>query len=379
MHHPLRACLQSSAAEPLATAPPLVPLPRPAAIVSSFNEWDPLEEVIVGSVRGACIPAWDTCLEATMPEEQRDFFRARTAQTFPPERIAAAERDLEEFVRVLEGEGVVVRRPDPVDFSRAFATPDWESPGGLYCAMPRDILLVVGDLIIESPMAWRSRYFEIHAYRRLLKEYFRQGARWVAAPRPELRDSLYDAGFDPEGQGRFVTTEEEPTFDAADFVRCGRDLFVQRSHVTNRFGIEWVRRQLGNDYRVHELKLNDPHPMHIDATLTPLAPGKLLINPERVPKVPAIFRYWDVRPAPPSGIPADHVLYMSSRWISMNLLMLDEERVIVERNDTALIRTLRDFGLKPIPCGFLNFNSFGGSFHCATADVRRRGTLQSYF
>jgi len=379
MHHPLRAGLQSSAAEPLASAPPLVPLPRPAPVVSSFNEWDPLEEVIVGTVRGACIPAWDACLEATMPEEQRDFFRARAAQRFPPELVAAAERDLEEFVRILAGEGVVVRRPDPLDFSRAFATPDWDSPGGLYSAMPRDILLVVGDLIIESPMAWRSRYFEIHAYRRLLKEYFRHGARWVAAPRPELKHSLYDAGFDPEGRGRFVTTEEEPTFDAADFVRCGRDLFVQRSHVTNRFGIEWVRRQLGEDYRVHELKFNDPHPMHIDATLTPLAPGKLLINPERVPKVPAIFRYWDVRPAPPSGIPADHVLYMSSRWISMNLLMLDEERVIVERNDTALIRALRDFGLKPIPCGFLHFNSFGGSFHCATADVRRRGTLQSYF
>jgi hypothetical protein len=24
-------------------------------------------------------------------------------------------------------------------------------------------------------------------------------------------------------------------------------------------------------------------------------------------------------------------------------------------------------------------NTFGGSFHCATADVRRRGGLQSYF
>ena len=350
-----------------------------ASAVSSFNEWDPLEEVIVGTVRGACIPAWDACLEATLPAEHRDFFLARAAQPFPPERIAAAERDLDELVHVLEGEGVVVRRPNSLDFARAFATPDWGSPGGLYAAMPRDILLVVGDLIIESPMAWRSRYFEIHAYRRLLKEYFQRGARWVAAPRPELKDSLYDSDFGLAGHGRFVTTEAEPTFDAADFVRCGRDLFVQRSHVTNRFGIEWVRRQLGGDYRVHELELDDPHPMHIDATLMPLAPGKLLINPERVPKVPAIFRHWDVRPAPPSGIPAGHVLYMSSRWISMNLLMLDEERVIVERNDTALIQALRDFGLQPIPCGFLAFNSFGGSFHCATVDVRRRGALRSYF
>ena len=28
---------------------------------------------------------------------------------------------------------------------------------------------------------------------------------------------------------------------------------------------------------------------------------------------------------------------------------------------------------------FLSYGPFGGSFHCATLDVRRRGTLQSYF
>ena len=32
-------------------------------------------------------------------------------------------------------------------------------------------------------------------------------------------------------QGRFVTTEFEPCFDAADFIRAGRDVFAQRSQV----------------------------------------------------------------------------------------------------------------------------------------------------
>jgi glycine amidinotransferase len=355
--------------------------PDPAAAsqpaVCAYNEWDPLEEVIVGTVEGACIPSWDVSLEATLPEAWWDLYRTRGGTPFPPEQIAAAERDLTGLVHILEGEGVVVRRPDPVDHARPFSTPDWSSPGGLYAAMPRDILLVVGDLIIESPMSWRSRYHEIHAYRRLLKEYFRRGARWIAAPRPELRDDAYDPGYD--GQGRFVATEAEPTFDAADFLRCGRDLFVQRSHVTNRFGIEWVRRHLGPDFRVHEIALNDPHPMHIDASLMPLAPGKLLINPERVTQVPSQFRHWDVRPAPQPRIPDSHPLYMTSKWINMNVLMLDEERVIVEREDEPMIRALEDFGLQPIPCGFLHFNTFGGSFHCATADIRRRGELQSYF
>ena len=63
---------------------------------------------------------------------------------------------------------------------------------GLYAAMPRDILLVVGDEIIEAPMAWRSRFFEYRSYRPLIKEYFNNGARWTTAPKPQMVDELYD-------------------------------------------------------------------------------------------------------------------------------------------------------------------------------------------
>ena len=63
---------------------------------------------------------------------------------------------------------------------------------GFYAAMPRDILMVVGDEIIEAPMAWRSRFFEYRAYRPLIKEYFNKGARWTTAPKPQMGDELYD-------------------------------------------------------------------------------------------------------------------------------------------------------------------------------------------
>lgn len=58
--------------------------------------------------------------------------------------------------------------------------------------MPRDILLVVGNEIIEAPMAWRSRFFEYRAYRPLIKDYFRRGAKWTTAPKPTMADELYD-------------------------------------------------------------------------------------------------------------------------------------------------------------------------------------------
>jgi glycine amidinotransferase len=52
--------------------------------------------------------------------------------------------------------------------------------------------------------------------------------------------------------------------------------------------------------------------------------------------------------------------------------------VIVEYEDEPMITAMKKWGFTPIPCRFRHFNSFGGSFHCATLDVRRRGVLESY-
>ena len=79
-------------------------------VVNAYNEWDPLEEVIVGIMDGASVPPWHIALKATMPEDQWEFFRRFGGKRFPREEIDAANRDLDEFVRILEAEGVTVRR-----------------------------------------------------------------------------------------------------------------------------------------------------------------------------------------------------------------------------------------------------------------------------
>ena len=189
-------------------------------------------------------------------------------------------------------------RPEPVDHKKKFSTPDWSSRG--FCnTCPRDSMLVIGDEIIETPMAWPCRYFETHSYRPLLKDYFRRGARWTSAPKPQLTGELFDPDFRLPEKGapmRYILTEFEPVFDAADFFRCGRDLFVTRSNVTNASGIEWLRRHLGETYRIHEIESRCPNPMHIDTTVLPLGPGKLLINPEYIDpdRLPDILKRWDI-------------------------------------------------------------------------------------
>lgn len=358
--------------------------------VNSYTEWQPLEEVVVGRLTGGVFPTWQRSMRDTIPPNAWHVFQERGGSPLPSDQVLAAEAELEGLVAALESEGVTVTRPEPVNQSASFATPNWTSDGGLYAAMPRDLLTVIGDTIIEAPMSWRCRYFEHEAYRPLVKSYFRGGGKWLQAPRPQLTDELYTwdvpagpflngNGHNGNGNGhhRWAVTEFEPVFDAADFMRFGHDIVGQRSHVTNDFGIEWLRRALGDEFRVHSIEVNDPHAMHIDATIAPLAPGKLLVHPERyVPN--ELFRDWEILEAPAPTLPADWPMYFCSPWVSMNVLSVDEHTVVVERHEEPLIEALTAWGFRCIPLDFRHVYSFGGSFHCVTLDVRRRGGIGRY-
>jgi glycine amidinotransferase len=367
----------------------------PAPVVQSFNEWDPLEEVVVGTVLGATYPECSPILAAV---GEPDWLWHYQGVLVEEESVQAAHEQLEDLVHVLKAEGVKVRRPDPLPHNLGFSTPYWQCRSGWNTANPRDLFLVVGDEIIECASPMRHRHFEALAYRRLFTEYFRGGARWASAPRPALREALYDFNCRATGPGgeadlgartlpegathRYAITEDEPVWEAADFMRCGRDLFVTRSNVTNELGIEWVRRHLGPGFRVHEVKTRCSTPCHIDTTFVPLAPGKVLVNPDWVTELPECVRRWDVLAAPRPSYDKDSPMaspQFSSQWLSMNVLSLDHARVLVDAQQTKLIRKLRDWGFEPIALHFDHVGPFGGSFHCATLDVRRRGRLESYF
>ena len=132
-----------------------------------------LQEVIVGRVEGATVPKLTIEVQACIEKELWPFYRQFGGKPYQLDILQKAAAEIEELCRILEGEGVTVCRPDVVDFSKGYKTPDFEVPSGMYAAMPRDILMVVGNEIIETPMAWRSRFFEYRAYRSLLKEYFK--------------------------------------------------------------------------------------------------------------------------------------------------------------------------------------------------------------
>jgi len=344
----------------------------------SCNEWDPLEEVIVGNPLHARFPTPD---RSTQLAEFPDRSQAEIPRgPFPQRIIEETEEDLDEFIGVLEKRGVTVRRPDTWPHEACFSTINWTSQG-YYNYCPRDVLLVIGDQIIETPNVIRSRAQETFSYRKLLTGYLKSGARWYSAPKPMLLDSLFD-GVDLD---KPTPRNDEPAFDAANVLRFGKDLIYLVSATGNELGGQWLQTILGDTFRVHFLK-DIYYGSHIDSTLVALRPGLVLCNPARVndDTLPTILKQWHVLYSPPmenmDRYDADYLAScIGSSWIDMNAFSLSPNVVIVDRNQPALITLLEKHGLDVIPLTLRHSRMLGGGFHCVTLDVRRSGTLQRYF
>ncbi|VDH95463.1 glycine amidinotransferase [Mytilus galloprovincialis] len=363
-------------------------------IVNSHNEWDPLEEIILG------VPDfWCT------PQKEPGYLPTSRTGKQSDEYIHKAALQIDNLERVLRFQcNVTVRRPDKIDFTQPVRTPFFsiEHQHGASC--PRDTLLVIGNEIIESTMSSRARYFESMAYRTILNDYFEkdEDMLWTMAPKPTMSENMYnsDFPFDTNCQERkdwiqnykYVINEAEPCFDAAEVLRLGKDLIVQQSMTANRKGIDWLRRHVkSRGYRVHEVHFpGDLNPVHIDASLVPLVPPTnerkgILVNPPDRPITKEdkdrIFTgsSWEILDAPFPNSMVVPESCESSAWLSINLLMVGPDKAIVEETEIPTINFLESLGIKCIRVPYRDSYRFGGSIHCQTSDVRRIGECHNYF
>ncbi|MGE0882455.1 MAG: inosamine-phosphate amidinotransferase 1 [Blastocatellales bacterium] len=346
------------------------------SLVNVHNEWDPLEEVIVGRAVNARIARPDNGLFAV---EYRDYGAVENIPSgqYPQRVIEETEEDLEALIQTFQKLGITVRRPDVWDHSQTHSTPDWLTDGQYnYC--PRDLFVAVGQTLIEAPMTLRARQQETLSFKTILMDYLRSGSRWVSAPRPRLADDMYKIPTRTDAS-ELAIGELEPVFDAANVLRVGRDLLYLVSDSGNRCGAQWLQTFLGSDYRVRTYD-NVYTGTHVDTTITLVRPGLVVVNAERVgPKnLPEMFRDWEV-------------IYLSdvvdvgytgtayaSVWIGMNFMMVTPELAIVERRQTSLIRELEKRGVEVIPLQLRHARTLGGGFHCVTLDVCRKGELETY-
>ncbi|KAI0438850.1 lysine amidinotransferase [Xylaria telfairii] len=339
-------------------------------LVFAEDEWSPLKSVIVGRAEDSAFPSEPVhMMAATMPSEHLANFRL--SNPFPPEILAKAQQELDNFADLLQKQGVRVYRPNKVD---------WVKVKGYTGSMPRDGLLSVGSMLIEAPFAWRCRRHEISlAYSDILSELSSSNSVTICrAPLITGHDTIYDGVQGDAAGHHWSINNSRPAFDAADFMRFGKVIIGQLSHVTNRKGVDYLRALVPEGYTVEILKTTDEHAMHIDATLLPLRKGLLLYNADRVSgeelRRHEVFRDWELLSLPFTPAPREPPsppLYMCSPWLVLNALSLDDKRIIVEANDTEFAAWLKTLGMEPILCPFQHVNSIGGSFHCATVDLIR--------
>ena len=346
--------------------------------INSHNDWDPLEEVIVGH-------AHHFRVNVDISSHSFSFANLRREQILPMEGtmpqwlIEEANADVDNLSVVLTGLGVRVHRPSVIDWNKQFSTLDWHSHGyQSWC--PRDLIINLGDMLIETPSPVRSRYLETMIYRDILYEAFEDGALWLAAPRPRLLDSLYD--IDGDTRGRSTLLDHEICFDAPNIVRVGRDLLYQISNSGNMKGFRWLKRFLEpQGYRLHYSELYSY--AHFDSTIIPLRPGLVLLNSSRVTpeNCPGIFAKWDkiwfqdcVTHA--SQLPGYHA--PCSPYIGMNILSVDPNTIICDDQQIPLMRELERHGIGCVPVRFRHAQALSGGFHCCTLDLRRRGDLENY-
>jgi glycine amidinotransferase len=117
--------------------------------VNSHNEWDPLEEVIVGRLEGAVIPSDHPVVTCNIPGLAARAQALFAGFRYPKILIEPAQCELDGFVRLLESLGVTVKRPEAVKHSKRFSTPEWSSRG--FCnSCPRDSMLVIGESDLAS-------------------------------------------------------------------------------------------------------------------------------------------------------------------------------------------------------------------------------------
>ena len=123
-----------------------------------------------------------------------------------------------------------------------------------------------------------------------------------------------------------------------------------------------MKRHLGDEYNIHVLSFDNPNVMHIDTTFQPIGPGLLIVNPERPCHQIDMFHQagWKVVPAPYSVMQDKPPYWIPSKWLAMNVLMLDPQRVVVDENEIPTQKMFEKLGIKCIKVTYDPLVSFPG-------------------
>jgi N-dimethylarginine dimethylaminohydrolase len=252
----------------------------------------------------------------------------------PDHIVDEANEDLNELASTLCNLGVEVIRPRPRNY---------QVTGGMYNYCPRDRLLIYGNTIVDPAMMYPCRDQEIIVL-------------------DEVTHKSHDIRVMPRDQGMVL--------DAANVCRLGDSMLFLESPSGNRQAYEWLCDQFPD---VNIELCNFYSGVHIDSTIVPLREGLVMLNGSRVnhDTCPEVFKTWN-KIYVTDVVAQDFYQYpYASKWIAMNMLVVDPHTVIVDKNQSELIKTLENWHFTVIPLELRHSRTLGGGFHCVTLDLLR--------
>ena len=302
-------------------------------MISSYNEWDPIKEIVVGRADFANWPSEDPVF--ALESEKTTWTKTPVPSGPVPDWIIdEANEDLDILASTLEQLDIVVHRPKAINF---------QERGGMYNYCPRDRFLIHGTTLVDPAMMYPCRDMEAEA----LEEVVYRADNIVRMPRD---------------QGMIL--------DAANVLRLNDRMLFLESASGNKRAYSWLSKQFPD---VTIELCNFYSGVHIDSTIVPLCEGLVLVNASRVnmDNLPSVFDDWEVIWAT-DVVAQDFYQYpYASKWIALNMLVVDPTTVIIDRNQTNLIRMLELYKFTVIPLELRHSRTLGGGFHCVTLDLIR--------
>lgn len=305
--------------------------------INSWNEWDRLRSVVVGTATNAHWPVNDPVF---LLEKERTLWKDTPLPSGPVPQwiIDETNEDLEKLCSVLRLLGVEVHRPLDLNFANV---------DGMYNYCPRDRLLIAGDKIVDPAMMYPCRDMEIYA----LWDIY-NSAEVVRMPRNKL----------PFSPGLVM--------DAANVCRLNDTWLYLVSNSGNKEAATWLQQQFPNI----NIELCDFYSgVHIDSTIVPLREGFVVLNASRVTQqnCPKVFDGWTKLWVTDVEAQEFYQYPYASKWIGLNMLSIDPETVIVDKQQTKLINDLEKCKFTVIPLELRHSRTLGGGFHCVTLDLAR--------
>lgn len=352
-----------------------------------WTEWDPLEEIIVGTC-----PPENFYDNAAVDEKALPLLQTILRET---------REDLDNLSKMLENMGITVYRPKVLPFERGINIAGFVSKNPVAPIVPRDQYLVYGEKIVQTYTSMPDRWLESMAYYDIFRQKFQNGHEWVSMPPPLLENFPENTIWYSDGHNRYHgAMADRILWHTATMFKCGDALITNTYGPGNNLGLEWMCRQypdariIPNQNSIQKNMGHIDHGFFMTDDNTVFAEndywvpeclrtaGKEIVTLHSVVETPNLANYDKVFRETGGKFSYDYLTKWMDEWrgyvqevaFDFNILVVDEKNIFISNPQPRLQEMMDKRGITCHVAPIRHNHFWDGGIHCLTLDVSRRGS-----